>query len=162
MTNKKQIGEEHEDEGSRIFKRMKNENPFRVPDDFFEEQRKKINQRIAEQGNEDNHDGHRSRLSIKRLYPLLAAAAVILLLLAIYIIPLEKTEDYISNLSLEQLLEADPDFINYMDEDELLETLFADIDVEAIDDYGYEIQLDSDVNQDDIIEYLLDDNIYDE
>ena len=140
----------------RFFTSSGKPNPFRVPDGFFEEQQERIKDRVA------GYEEHAVQDSAKQ-YPfgrvalsLAAAAAIILLMISVFRAPQSNQQEFLPDLTLDHLLQDSPDFVLSFEESELIEILFSMEDYSIRDDLEELPGLDSGINEEDLIDYLLD------
>lgn len=140
---------------------LKKENPFQAPENFFEELPEKINNRIQLEKSNENR-GIR-KLFGRPIYYLATAAASILILVAIWIFTNEKqpVTDLFSEISFEILMDESPELIEYMDEDDLIDALFV-YSSETIEFSDIKLDSDTSLTEDDIFDYLDDENISNE
>lgn len=130
-----------------------NPNPFQVPEHYFEDLKRRTGIRIA--SNEVPVSVYRQVMKpvVRYIVPLAAAAALILLLITVFRTP-GPAEDDFKELTLEQLLEGNPDFVLSFDEEEFIEILLASEFSEAID-FNTLPELDTGIQEEVLIDYLL-------
>ncbi len=122
----------------------KNTNPFRVPENYFDEVNRKILAAVAE-APKTRH------LSLfQKLRPVLAAAAAITILLTIGYLTVKLTDKKEEITGVSELLTVDPELL--IDEIDIM-TLENNSDIQSTFDDG------SGLSNDEIIDYLLSDDI---
>ena len=139
---------------------IKKENPFKVPDGYFESISSKIASRISEPQDVKINKGLKQMISRTRFVVSLAAASV-LIFLSIFLLKNRNISDadLFSGITLEQILEEEPAIIESLDEYFLLEILVAISDEDAGDIFESDLFYDSILTDDGIIDFLSDDEI---
>lgn len=153
----KGIQKETFDEGSQNLQGMPKENPFQVPDGFFEEQQARIKERVFA----DHQQGVIRSVFRNPKYVIAFAgiAATVILLISIFNrSDLDGTEQ-LSDITLEQLMEEDPEYLYSMDELEMIDVLFTNSDFSASDVFGMDENQDSGTDQETMIDYLIEEEI---
>jgi hypothetical protein len=122
----------------------KNKNPFRVPDNYFEEVNRKILATSADT------PGIKQLSFFQKFRPVLAAAAALAVLLTIGYLTVKHTDKKAEMTGISELLTVDPELLK----DEIdMTTLENDADIQSTLDEG------SGLSNDVIIDYLVSDDI---
>ena len=124
---------------------VSNKNPFRVPMNYFEELPMRIQERLD--------DGRTGIKVIEMLRPRLAYAAMIAVLITVGFLGMRYLmfNNTLNNLSADEIENA-IEYFGYEFEDEMLISALVESDIEYFPDF-------SEVEADQIIEYLADDYI---
>lgn len=122
----------------------KNKNPFRVPDNYFEE----VNRKIL--ANAAGSPGIKQLSFFQKSRPVLAAAAALAVLLTIGYLTVKLTDKKAEMTGISELLTVDPELL--IDEIDMT-TLENDADIQSALDEG------SGLSNDVIIDYLVSDDI---
>ncbi len=138
---------------------LNSENPFKVPDEYFENLSAKINSKISESADSDiDVKVSRSLFNSKVIYALAAASITIFISVFILLNRNSSNDEFFSDITLEQILEESPEIIESMEDYIIVEIFLANNDItESI--FENEIQNDSVLSTDEIIDYLSDDEI---
>ncbi|MEZ5082813.1 MAG: hypothetical protein R2750_05125 [Bacteroidales bacterium] len=132
---------------------IKRENPFRVPENYFDELPEKIRIRLEQDG--AKAEGGIRLKTIKPLFYITSAAASILIFLSVWFFVKRDQEmsDAFTGISFETLMNESPELIEYMDEHSLIDVLLVN-STEAIDFGDVSLDLDSNLTNEDIYDYL--------
>jgi|GEM_PF-3673134 len=139
-------------------------NPFKCPDGYFDGFTAQVLNRIDSQ-REEKEKKHILRFHLNRKY---AAAAVLLVALVVGTVflldrsPVRKADESLATSGILDLLDKDPDFVNFFDE-ELLVDYCAAAGIPWEEEAGFSIvdeltMPDTAVGSDEIINYLVDEN----
>ena len=131
-------------------------NPFRVEEQYFDKLPVEILLKIQEVEHPDQWKKSLGFiLKPKFAYPLMAAAAMILIAFFIFNRPASVISLPLADYSFEDVLAENPDFFENIDETILIETLFADneSDVSAY----FELTIDSTFSSQELNDFLSDD-----
>lgn len=136
---------------------IKKENPFRVPENYFDELPEKIRIRLEKDG-ADAKGGIKMR-PIKPLFYITSAAASILIFLSVwfFVNRAQEMPAALTGISFETLMTESPELIEYMDEQTLIDVLLVHSD-ETIEFGDVSSDLDSSFTNEDIYDYLYDDD----
>jgi hypothetical protein len=139
---------------------MENENVFRVPDHFFEEQQLRIKEKVS------NLKSTSVRLRLTSLITqprysvsLLAITTAIIILLSVFLSHEENRLDYFSGITLEQLMKENPEWILSIEESELIEMLYSNSEIFGFEVFNLEKNLDPSIQEAEIIEFLINEDI---
>lgn len=132
---------------------LKRNNPFQVPENYFEELPDKIKARL-EKNKTNTKSGIKSR-PIKPLFYITTAAASILIFLSVWFFTNREKEMPVSftDITFETLMNESPELIEYIDENTLIDALFV-YSTEAIEFSDVSLDSDSSLTNEDIFEYL--------
>ena len=141
------------------FSKIKKENSFKVPDGYFDSLPMKIQENISEPKN----------VSIwEQLIPILrqpkysVSLAFISTIVIIGFMVLNKPDIseslYFSDITIKDVLQENPEMIYSLDESDLIEIMLASSDNNVADYFGSNIESDSSITKDDIIDFLSDEN----
>ena len=133
------------------------ENPFTVPDGYFDRLHVMINERLKEK--KENHFYRIVRLmNFKPRLALASAGIVTVVLVSLFLISNHSNEVLpdISDISISDILYENPDFFNSVEESDILNIFFVNLE----DEQNFLSDLEfSDITDDELIEYLSNDDI---
>ncbi len=145
------------DENLKILAGISKGNPFTVPEGYFDRLPVMISERLKEK-----KENHFYRIVKSMNYrPRLALATVgivTVVLISLFLISNHSNEALpdISDISISDILQDNPDFFNSVEESDILNILFANLE----DDQNFLSDLEfSDITDDELIEYLSNDDI---
>jgi len=135
-------------------------NPFNVPENYFEELSKNIQSRIDE-GIEKKHKPTVKFLFSKtQMIVSLAAASVIIFISLLFFLNNESVSpDYFSGITIDHILDESPELIEMMDDYLLVDVMITASENLGEENYIDNMDFDSTLKTDDMIEYLSDDEI---
>lgn len=142
--------------------KMNKSNPFLVPGNYFEKLPVEILNKTRRSKRFSFPEVIQS-LFLKRKFNLAVAFTGLIVIIAIIIF--NKSEDisvnnqFFSNITLDDVLLESPEIIEYMDESLIVETLFAGSDQVIDFNSSNEFENDSSISEDDLINYLSDEEI---
>lgn len=129
----------------KMLNNIENKNPFKVPENYFEDVNRKIISRV-----ENTQTGYKSKSILQRLRPILAVAAsvavFIFLSYAAAKLFIPETKNKLAGISIEEFSES------YLNDIDIL-TLEQDVDASFLNEET------SNLSSDEIINYLLVENI---
>ncbi|MCB0806582.1 MAG: hypothetical protein KDC05_12350 [Bacteroidales bacterium] len=136
-------------------------NPFVTPQGYFENLPQQIMKRIRKEEAGKKNSGLNVLFKPYSIAAISLAAAALLFIAYVLFIPGdEEKAERISAISLDELLEYNPEYITDMDEWLLIETLYADNETEAYpDDYDQSLDFDSTITNDDILNYMIENDL---
>ncbi len=145
------------DENPEILAGSSKGNPFTVPDGYFDRLPVMINERLKEK--KENHFYRIVELmKFKWRLALVAAGFVTVVLVSLLWISNYSNDALpdISDISISDILQDNPDFFNSLEESDIINIIFANLEDEQnfINDLGF-----SDITDDELIEYLSNDDI---
>lgn len=163
MTNKKKMNRANgnkNEKNSLLLKNMSKENPFQVPDKFFESQRLKILDRIEQEKKEESKEKKNSSLiNFRYAIGIAGIAATVLLFISLFRSGNEENLELYQDITLEQLMEEAPELLYSMDENEIVDILFSESDFSVHEVFSNETLLDSDTYEEGIMDYLIEEEI---
>lgn len=133
------------------------DNPFTVPDYFFEDQQRQIFEKTLRTSSR----GTRSRQQVLFrkpifLWPVAGMAALILLFIAVYYTEDQRTtKDYFSGITMEQVLEESPTDLYMLDEDSFYDALSLSSSDWEPSSQLFDLYLDTTISGESIQEYLI-------
>ena len=135
-------------------------NPFDVPEGYFNRLHADIMTRVGEAGQDRKADSVVPLFRSKRLVIPAVAATIALIIAILFFNSRENAvETAIPVVSLEQLLEEHPEYIEEMDEWLLIETILAENSVDYFDGSDDDSpSIDSSISNENILKYLYDEN----
>lgn len=139
---------------------LKKENPFKVPDNYFDELPEIIQAKMNSVSEENKMKGIRFIFSRTQNVITLAAASIVILL-AIFILLRNDSgnTDYFSGITLENILEENPEMIESMEDYLLVDVMLTASDYLEEENFIDNMDFDSTLHTDDMINYLSDDEI---
>ena len=139
--------------------KINKENPFRVPKDYFNELPIAIQSKVSKSKQISVWERF-IQLFKQPKYSISFAtvAATFIVALALFINPDVQEEDFISGITVEDIINEYPEFISSIDESMIIELLFVDNNYDIEDYFNTNIESDSSISEDDIIDYLSDEN----
>ena len=139
--------------------KIKKENPFRVPKNYFNELPMAIQQKVSKSKQISVWERF-TQLIKKPEYSITFAivATAFIVALALFIKPDVQKDEFISEITVEDIIKEYPEFISSIDESMIIELLFVDNNYEIEDYFNTNIESDSSISEDDIIDYLSDEN----
>ncbi len=137
------------------FSSIKKENPFKVPDDYFDSLSDKINSKIPGlSGKKIDESVKRSIFKSQFVYVLAAASITIFIGIFILLNKNGSTDEFLSGITLEQILDEKPEIIESMDESLLVEFYMASNENDFGNVFENDFEHDSSFTTDEIILYL--------
>ncbi len=140
----------------------KTTNPFSVPADYFETLPTQIQERIAE----SKRIPFFTKLSIHIKQPVysisISGIAAIIFIAILFFYNSDRNQDLqIPAFTLEEILNSEPEIIFEMSESQLIEALMAENDyTDNMESFsGFATEKDTSISDDDIIEYLSDEEL---
>jgi hypothetical protein len=142
--------------------KMNKTNPFMVPGNYFEKLPDEIMNKIRIPKRISPSELLYSIFLMRKLNFAIIVTGIILIL-AILIFnksgDISANNQFLSNITLDDLLRENPEIIEYMDETLIVETLFAGSDQVIDFNSSNEFENDSSISEDDLINYLSDEEI---
>ncbi len=160
MKNKKNEHINFEDSIPELNK-IKKENPFAVPEGYFDSLPTSIQEKI---------ESHSHKLSIfeqiltlfkqpKYSVTAVLTIAILIVVMFVFIKPSEKETPFFSDITIDDIINEYPEFIYDLDESTIIEILYAENGQDTYDFFENDIYTDTTITDDDIIEYLEDENV---
>lgn len=139
--------------------KIKKENNFQVPENYFNELPQVIQQRVTQQKAQFIFINIFNYLT--KPYRLIALSSlVVLLIVGVFFIANQKIEDQVFvEFSFEDIMEEYPEMIEYMDDQVLMEFAAVQMDDQEIDFFDYESGIDPMLSQDEVLQQLSDEEI---
>ena len=140
--------------------KIKKDNPFKVPDDYFDKLPEAIREKVASVTKKISIFEQFLLRFKQPKYSITTGLAFILIVVALFVFikPADKEIQFLSDITIDDILEESPELIYDMDESIILEVLFADNTDETYDYFESDIYNDTTINEDEIIDYLSDEN----
>jgi len=141
--------------------KIEKEDPFNVPDGYFEKLANNIQEQVSSRS-ERIPIIEQILIFLKQPKYSLATGFVIVLIIVglfVFIKPADKEIQLFSDITIEDILEESPELIYDMDESIILEVLFADNGDDIYNYFENDVFTDTTISDDEIIDYLIDENI---
>ncbi len=141
------------------FSKIKKENSFKVPDGYFDSLPMKIQEKVSEPKTISIWE----QLSIiirqpKYSVSFVFATTLIIVPLIIFIKPEVQQSLYLSDITIEDVLRGNPELIYNLDESDIIEIMLAEVSKDDPDYIDNNVKSDSSITDEDIINYLSDEN----
>ena len=138
---------------------MRKENPFQVPEDFFERQQAKIKERIA--ADQQTKKSRTPIISLNSKYVLAIAgiAAVLVLYISIFQNGSSEDADLFQEITFEQLMTETPEFVYSLNDAEMMEILFSGAAYSVNEVFDQQFISDSALYNESILNYLVEEEI---
>ncbi len=139
--------------------KIKKENPFRVPDGYFDKLPNIIREKIIKPNTVSVWEQFFLLLKQPKYSMSLAVATMaIVLALFVFVKPDGQEDQFLSDITIEDILRENPELIYSIDESLIIEVLLAENGEDIRDYYDYNIKSDTSISDDEIIDYLSDEN----
>jgi len=139
--------------------KIKKENPFRVPDGYFDKLPNIIQEKIIKPNTVSVWEQFFLLMKQPKYSVSLAVATMaIVLALFIFVKPDVHEDEFLSDITIEDILRENPELIYSMDKSLIIEVLLAENGEDIRDYYDYNIESDTSISDDEIIDYLSDEN----
>lgn len=139
--------------------KIKKENPFRVPDGYFDKLPMIIQEKITKTKSVSIWEQFFLLLKQPKYSVSLAVATMaIVIALFVFVKPDGQEYQFLSDITIEDILRENPELIYSMDETLIIEVLLAENGEDIQDYYDYNIKSDTSISDDEIIDYLSDEN----
>jgi len=138
--------------------RIKRDNPFMVPDGYFDKLPTSIQEKIESESHKSPNFEQIVTLFKQPKYSVTAGLTIVILIVAmvVFIKPSDKETQFFSDITIDDIIDEYPEFIYYLDESIILEVLFAENGEDTYDYFRNDIYTDTTLTEDEIIDYLSD------
>ena len=141
------------------FFKIKKENSFKVPDGYFNSLPMKIQELVSEPKTASIWEQlimviRQPKYSVSFVF----ATTIIIVALIIFIKPEVQERLYFSDITFEDVLRGNPELIYNLNESDIIEIMFAEVGSDDSDYFDDNVKSDSSITDEDIINYLSDEN----
>jgi len=161
MTNKNEkYNNINPEESAHEFLKIKKENNFQVPENYFEELPQKIQEKITRK-KVRFLPGSGFNLFTKPARIIAVGSLLAIVVIGLFVIPGQNrkyAQQYIE-ISFEDIMKEEPGIIEYMDDQLLIEFASARMNQKEMDYINIDLGFDSILLQDDFFQYLTDEEI---
>lgn len=141
------------------FSKLKKNNPFEVPENYFDSLPLIISNKI-------DFNRNRHSLSISRLFSLnpkfsvaIVSSAFVILMTVFLLTKSSQEFDSLSEITFEDVLLEYPELIENMDESIFYESLLVETEVDYFGDFETNFDMDTSLSDEDIFNYLTEEDI---
>ena len=136
------------------------ENPFSVPEDYFEHLSSKLSTKISEPHNVEKNKNAKRMVSRSQFVYIMAAASIAIFISVFVLLNRnDSSENYLSGITLEQILEETPEIIESLDDYLLVEILVTISDDDIGNVYSDDLLYDSTLTNDEIIRFDIENSL---
>ena len=138
---------------------IKKENPFKVPDGYFDGLPMKIQEKVSQPNTVSIWEQlimviRQPKYSVSFVFAIVA----IIVALIVFVKPKVQESIYLPDITIEDVLRGNPELIYNLDESTIIEIMFAETGNDVLNYFDNNIKSDSSITEDDIINYLSDEN----